>query len=270
MRGNFTKEFFNRLGYTSSVVTGCPSMYQRGLFFVAQGCKTYKSIEKPVFHGSISALKDLMVHYHESVYLDQDAFWHELYNCHTDNVNFRKALSFFCNNDSFFAYLLSTNRIRLIPDMYNWSRFLQNTEIDYSFGSRIHGSIMAILSGIPATVLAVDTRTQEMAEFFDIPYVKHSPGYRYSVEELSDFYRQADYEKFNQTYRQKYYIYEHFLVEHGIVSKINENNMFFSDERQYIAPPEAYNTAYYKDMHNYICRNKFILDFTKKIVAIKR
>jgi hypothetical protein len=129
---------------------------------------------------------------------------------------------------------------------------------------------MAILSGIPATVLAVDTRTQEMAEFFDIPFIKHSHGSRYSVAQLSEFYSQANYDGFNQAYSEKYSIYEHFLVEHGIVSKVNENNMFFSNDRQYVAPPEGCNTAYYKDMHQYICRNKFLLGFVKQIVTLKR
>lgn len=35
LRGNFTKEFFERLGFHSAVVTGCPSMYQNGRDFVA-------------------------------------------------------------------------------------------------------------------------------------------------------------------------------------------------------------------------------------------
>ena len=33
LRGYFTKEFFDRLGFSSAVVTGCPSMYQYGRDF---------------------------------------------------------------------------------------------------------------------------------------------------------------------------------------------------------------------------------------------
>lgn len=114
-----------------------------------------------------------MEQYKGSIFIDQDAFWQELYAVRRGNPDFRKELAFYCNSDSYYAKLLGEDRIRLIPDMYNWSKFLQKSGFDYSFGSRIHGTIMAILSGIPATIVAIDSRTQEMAEFFDIPLVKY-------------------------------------------------------------------------------------------------
>jgi polysaccharide pyruvyl transferase WcaK-like protein len=43
-------------------------------------------------------------------------------------------------------------------------------ETDFVFGSRIHGSIAAVLSGTPSYLLAHDARTLELARYFDLPH----------------------------------------------------------------------------------------------------
>ena len=44
-------------------------------------------------------------------------------------------------------------------------------DFNFACGSRIHGNIMPILMGIPAAICPIDSRTREMAEFFDIPMI---------------------------------------------------------------------------------------------------
>ena len=192
-----------------------------------------------------------------------------MYLGNKDKLDFRSELAFYCNYGAYTAELLAEDRIRLIPDMYNWSIFLKKTGFDYSFGSRIHGSIMAILSGIPATVVAIDTRTMEMADFFNIPYVKHVAGHVYTPEELAAFYNQADYTKFNETYQRNYQVYEDFLVQHGIVSHVNQHNRFFDEDKVYVAPPDAVNVRYYKEMSRELKKKKLVLGCAAAGVAAK-
>lgn len=78
LRGYFTKEFFERLGFPSAVVTGCPSMFQMGSTFVANGSIKNSKPQKPVFNGNVSILKKLMEQYKGSIFIDQDVFWQEL------------------------------------------------------------------------------------------------------------------------------------------------------------------------------------------------
>ena len=40
---------------------------------------------------------------------------------------------------------------------------------DFTFGTRIHGNIAALLAGTPSYVFAHDTRTLELAQYFGIP-----------------------------------------------------------------------------------------------------
>lgn len=269
LRGEFTKAFFDRLGFRSAVVTGCPSLYQFGRNFSVPGTDPAAKI-RPVFNGQIPALAELMKAYPQSNFMDQDAFLRELYAKRFNNPTFREIYAFYCNYGSFAASLLAHDRIRLIPDMNNWRRFLMESGANYAFGSRIHGNIIALLSGIPATVVAIDTRTMEMAEFFQIPYIRYQPGHVYTIAELENAYTQADYDAFNRSYREKYSVYADFLTSHGIVSAPNQVNPFFAEQKEYFAPPSGVNTEYYQKVADEICRKQIILDCARMATGVKR
>ena len=53
LRGNFTKEFFDRLGENTAVVTGCPSIYQMGRDLYVSNKKVGKEEFKPLFNGNL-------------------------------------------------------------------------------------------------------------------------------------------------------------------------------------------------------------------------
>lgn len=268
LRGEFTKRFFDRLGFHSAVVTGCPSLYQFGRDFCIPG--TDRSTElHPVFNGQITMLEKLLPAYPESSYMDQDAFLRELYAKRTGDPGFREVFAFFCNYEPYAAELLAHDRIKLIPDMNNWRRYLMESRANFAFGSRIHGNIISLLSEIPATVVAIDTRTAEMADFFDIPYIMHQPGHVYTREELETAYAQADYSAFNRNYQNKYSIYADFLISRGIVSKVNQVSPFFAEEKEYLAPPAGVNTEYYQKVARKIRRNRMLLECARWAAGIK-
>lgn len=227
LRGNFTKEFFNRLGFKSAVVTGCPSLYQLGRNFKVGNDKVEYSQFNPVFNGKYKNYIKPIMHYCNSAYIDQDMFAMCLYDPdYLSNMSFKFKLRFNHWLGIEAAEMLANNKVKMIVDMNDWYSYLKNCGFNYSFGSRIHGSIMAILAGIPATVLAIDTRTQEMAEFYDIPCVKIDSKSRFSPDNVYEKYIEADYEKFNQNYQKKYDDFEKFLRDHKIVNSVNENNKF--------------------------------------------
>lgn len=268
LRGEFTKRFFERLGFSSAVVTGCPSLYQFGREFRVPGTVTDKE-PYPVFNGQIASLEKLLSAYPKSNYMDQDGFLRELYEKRTAGPVFRDVFSFFCNYDPYAATLLAEDRIKLIPDMNNWRRFLMESGSNYAFGSRIHGNIISLLSGIPATVIAIDTRTMEMADFFNIPYIEHQSGHVYTQKEFETAYAAADYKAFNQSYQEKYDAYANFLTSHGIVSKTNQSNAFFNEKNAYMAPPKGNNTEYYQKTAAAIRRNRPLLACAKAAAELK-
>ena len=64
--------------------------------------------------------------------------------------------------------LFKSNRIRGFVTVPSWLDFLRQG--DLNFGSRIHGNIAAILAGIPAFIIAPDSRVLELAEYHRIPH----------------------------------------------------------------------------------------------------
>ena len=151
--------------------------------------------------------------------------------------------------------------------MYEWRNSIINNKCDYSFGSRIHGNIMAILSGIPATVIAIDSRTREMAEFYDIPLVIPENNSPYTQEQFLEFYNNADYSRFNETYNQKYDAFEKFLIENKIVSHINQHNLFFDNKTENDALIPL-NQKEFKELSKNIKRYRIPLELCKKILAV--
>lgn len=245
LRGHFTKAFFERLGFSSAVVTGCPSMYQMGPSFKISS-PTYIDSDlkiKPIINGHpLRSFEKIMKNFTESVFIDQHYFFDCLFNSNFfEKRSIKSDIFYTYKYDCYSAELLGQGRIKMFADMNDWYQYIKNSGFNYSFGSRIHGNIMSILAGVPATVIAKDARTLEMAQFFDIPHIIHEEGKIYSIDDLYEAYENADYRKFNQTYLDKYLFYQEFLKKHGIITTINTNNIFFSQDNERVVDEFTYN-----------------------------
>ena len=137
------------------------------------------------------------------------------------------------------ACWLLRDRIKLIPGMNDWREYLIRGQFSMSYGSRIHGSIMPILAGIPAVLETRDARTREMAEFFQIPCM--APGAHLDYASLYELYQDISYDKFNAGFAARFDAYEAFLRTYGIVERINGENAFFHPLDQ--APQTSVNRA---------------------------
>lgn len=228
LRGHFTKEFFERLGFPSAVVTGCPSLYQFGPDFRVDQVPVDPAAIRPVFNGRARAFAELMAAFPESVFIDQDEFLAPLFRKdYLNHPNLGFQMDFLNQYGAEAAQYLAEDRIRMIADMNDWWNYLQNEGFNYAFGTRIHGTIMSLLSGIPATIITCDSRTREMAEFFDIPHCPAPANHRFSAAELLEQHQQMDYTAFNAGFPERFRNYEKFLTDHGIVSHANTENRFF-------------------------------------------
>lgn len=231
LRGYYTKEFFDRLGFPSAVVTGCPSLYQMGPEFSVTTKKENLEILKPVFNGHVKHYRKLYGDYPASVFLDQDAYFYPMFDPdYLNDTGLRSQMNFEKVYGLEAAKLLSQGRIVTAADMNDWYNYLKQGGFNYSFGSRIHGTIMALLSGVPSTIITLDARTQEMAEFFDIPSFKPETAVNFNKKDLLTLYESMNYTKFNAGFRDKFKAYEQFLTQHRIVSHANTENRFFYEK----------------------------------------
>lgn len=279
LRGYFTKEFFDKLGFKTAEVTGCPSLYQMGRNIYIEKSLIQEKDLKPVINGHYQFLKmdfykKIFDDYDSAIYMDQDYFGRKLYDPSFegfDKVDFKWMLRQIRYGKYTELKLLAENRVLLFSDIPDWREYLVKEHYNFSFGGRIHGNILSILSGIPAIVFGCDSRTREMAEFYDIPII--TPQELKKKKSLFEIYEELDYTKFNKTFAQKYDNYESFFVRHGILCKLNSNNIFFDNNNVVSGnKPEIVNQkkidCINKEMQNhktvYKTINEFI-DFARKI-----
>ena len=260
LRGYFTAEFFKKLGFNDPAVVGCPSLYQLGNATRIDKKNVEIADFKPSFNGSLAKLNPYMKLYKNSIFYDQDVFYDILYNPNFFNknesvgYNVKKILKYNKGGVQL-AELLHNDRLRLIADMWDWQDSFIHEGISFSFGSRIHGSVIALLSGVPAVVVGFDSRTREMAEFYDIPCVPSFEDVK--PEELYSFYEKLDYTKFNNNLAKKISNFEEFLRKCGIV----DNNLNF--DNKFLNRPNGD----YPKTCEYI--NKDIKQYTKKVMNNK-
>ena len=228
LRGYFTKEFFERLGFPSAVATGCPSMYQLGRNLHISDEKVPEEEFRPLLNGNLQSYTNILRKYPKAEFFHQDSFLHDLWDSNkfgydiSDKNHIKNLIK---------KYGLPTtlsllqDKIKLIPNMNDWREYIIREKFSMSYGSRIHGNIMPILAGIPAVLDAQDARTREMAEFFNIPCASPSV---IDESDLYSLYQKTSYRAFNETFAKRFDAFESFLRQHGIVEHINQKNPFFT------------------------------------------
>lgn len=173
VRGEVTAAYLKKLGFGDDVVdvTGCPSVFMDG-----PNLAVTKKVEELTTESRISlnisqgiaemapVWSGQAARYPNAMYTAQDRYTLELML--TGQYDSR-APHPAGSPTSMEHPLFAQNRVRFCLDPATWMRYLK--QFDFSFGTRIHGNIMAILSGIPAVVLAHDCRTLELADYHQIP-----------------------------------------------------------------------------------------------------
>lgn len=231
LRGYFTEELFHKLGFKEAVVTGCPSLYQQGRNLQVSSTKVNETEFKPLLNGTIEYLcspeiRQIFTSYPQCEYVDQDQFLEILY--HKKQPQFdNKTIAGLLKNYSFTGLKLVTeNRVKLIADFPVWKKYIQENNFNFSFGQRIHGNIISILSNVPAIVHQHDSRTRELAEFFEIPTLAKLPGNK----TLYEIYQETDYSNFNHHFAAKYDNFSSFLNKFNILPNISQQTEISCNE----------------------------------------
>jgi hypothetical protein len=216
VRGYRTAEYLKRLGFGDAHidVIGCPSMYQRGRdlkvhkkvpHLDSQSRFSINATEGRAMSGMINGLAE---RYPNMVYTAQDRntlallLWGQPHQ-----LAFEPGIP-----SSIDDRLYREDRIRYFLSSRSWIDYMAGQE--FSFGSRIHGNLSAVLGGTPAMVLAHDSRTLELADFFDIPHRElRSVPDDIDVDEL---YAEADFTAFNANQPKRFDNFVAFLERNGL------------------------------------------------------
>jgi Polysaccharide pyruvyl transferase len=114
--------------------------------------------------------------------------------------------------------LIRSDRVRFFLDPKTWFDHL--AQYDFSFGTRIHGNIAALLAGTPALLLAHDSRTLELAEYHEIPHRTIN-----SIENDGDaisLYAECDWNRLNKAHPDRWDTFAAFLHDHNLTHVYDE------------------------------------------------
>jgi hypothetical protein len=219
VRGEFTEQYLKGLGFRDVETIGCPSMFMYGKeLAVEKRAETLTAGSRIAINGSHSAVRSqglgrlisrTHTHYPHLRYIGQnlsDAMqlhWRDLSHpngritampTHPDHPMYQE------------------DKVRVYVDPVTWIDDLR--DFDFSFGSRIHGNIAALLAGTPATVLCGDSRTLELCRYFGIPHRRIDK--RTAELDPARLYEEADFDGLTRGHQERFERFTGFLDRNGL------------------------------------------------------
>ena len=180
VRGALTGKYLETLGFAEDrdfMVIGCPSMYSRGNRLHSR-TPVLESDSKVCFNSNVAASvpnrKFIKLKMKEPIYQDG-------------------RLRFFCN----------------VP---KWIEFMKDA--DFTFGSRLHGTIAAVLADAPAVLVTKDSRTRELAEYHHLNAIHESELHKELT--LKDIAEQQDFTQIEKYQKQNLDRFASFLKKNDI------------------------------------------------------
>lgn len=94
----------------------------------------------------------------------------------------------------------------------SWLEFLRTR--DFSFGTRIHGSIAAVIAGIPTFIFAPDSRILELADYHNLRYMLAKDIT--DETDIFDIYEKTDFSLVKKGHKERFEHYLDFLRMNGL------------------------------------------------------
>lgn len=216
LRGEATADYLQYLGFTPEkdfTVIGCPSMYAYGAL-----PKQHLHDLTPQSPVSVNRKLSLPERVQRFIYEQQCKFDDAVFiPQNTEDLILIYAgrtmdLTNVKNFDKSYPYsadhpILMSGKELGFYNVPSWQRFL--SEKDFSFGTRIHGNIAAVLSGTPAFIFAPDSRVRELAEYHKIPHMLTK-----DIKKDTDIFKIYEKTDFSQVYKghkERFHHYVDFL-----------------------------------------------------------
>jgi hypothetical protein len=217
VRGEFTADYVRSLGFSDVEVIGCPSMYLWGPELTVDralpGLDASSALSLTV-SPYVKALGPIVMHHH--------AAYPDLTYIAQDNETLRTMLYGEPDGEPAAAPsdvpvhlshpMFVEDKVLFFVDPWPWIDYLRGR--DFSFGSRLHGSIAAILAGTPAYLLAHDSRTLELARYHQLPHqlMKDVPP----TIDARDLYDAADVATTRAGHPERFQRFLAFLERNGL------------------------------------------------------
>ena len=233
VRGDFTRDWLLSIGVRNVVTTGCPSLYMRlndpalaqnSGRLVMQSTRYYMTkafLKHPGTNRDIFALAGRYDAYmiYQSEFNEIERMVFGAVSDASPGDDLMPALYGLETEQDYRDYL--ARRGRVFFDLDEWSGYVQSTA--GVVGTRLHGSILALNSGVPAILIPHDSRTGELVDFAAIPTIHPEGISSYSQADLHAVVNGADMGRYLDARARGGVIYRQFLRDCGL--DYREENM---------------------------------------------
>ncbi len=248
VRGEFTYDVCRAIGIKNVELIGCPTWFVNGYNQPEIVKKDWSNSLKPAFYACWEPYSSWHQDWHKKMlqeslslfdpkFIIQSEF--DFLPYHIFNTN---CLSFLQNSnideyqkslkyihkyfDLTYWELLTNNKLRnlfkFFVDIDKWEKFIKTR--DFTYGMRIHGSVVALKNGVPAIPVVSDSRILEMCELFKIPYIRVDK-ISSSDFNLQEIYEKSDFSDMNKIYLKLLENYISFLEKNGLKCKFEKTSI---------------------------------------------
>ncbi|MEQ3670371.1 polysaccharide pyruvyl transferase family protein [Pseudophaeobacter sp.] len=235
-RGTFSCEVLEQYGAKNAVPTGCPSLLMQGETAPKFRTRDSSAALQP---GEIS-LHSTRHHFHKAAnpfytYLYQQAllnrhdlllqseladFYYTMGRLNNPEIK-EKAASLLSEVYQATPYKLGTY-LRQHGHVYfsleTWLEYCRTKA--FFLGTRIHGTIAAVLAGTPSLLIAHDSRTVEMSEAMAIPYMRKDEIDMDAPLRAEEYYERALDHDFEAAYRRYWEGFRDFFERCGLQTNL--------------------------------------------------
>ena len=232
VRGEYTRKVLEGLGISNVVVTGCPSLYNDFRSFEAPR-RVHVRPERGLLHSTRFSADHAPFADTHSSHRDifRLAFQHKmdlLLQSEREEMHILTAPDASAGFDERLKGLLMKiyaspswsaleayvkAHARLFFQVNYWSKALE--KYDYVFGTRLHGTVMALNSGVPAFMLHHDSRTKELCDFAGIPSAD-SQSFQLSLSGIQRSIERTDFSAYYTRRLANKQTYKAFLHANGL------------------------------------------------------
>lgn len=229
-RGFLTTRFLQSIGVMNVVTTGCPSIYMplvdsdpvaaSGSSTVIQSTRYYFSSEAARVRGLNNLLFEAAGGFrYDMIYQSEPEEMEYLLkpdsDIGSDVARLIGLAKLYGLEDlgELKSYLDAHGRTFL--DLDKWSAYLKSKQ--RVLGTRLHGAILALNSGVPAMLLAHDSRTSEMIDFAGIPTASPDDfDGDFSQARLDRMFSDIDVDGYKARRASNFQIYRQFMQANGL------------------------------------------------------
>jgi len=216
VRGEFSAHYLRSLGFNDVEVIGCPSMFLHGDRFTVT--KRTPALERDARIGinitpRVEAMGPIITSHVERYpnlrYIGQekDVLKMLLRGENPATASETSPIPIHLSHP-----LFRDDKTRFFVGPWPWMDYLRGT--DFVFGTRIHGNIVSLVAGTPSYVFAHDTRTLELARYFEIPHrvMTDVPA----TIDAAELYAEADYRPLMDGHAARFRTFIDYVEGHGL------------------------------------------------------